>query len=136
MNGKLPDMKLAFTILVTFIVGCGWSQTDLKQLTPDSSNYENIYAHKISSDSLSTSFAIWIKLKVKLHKHVEHTEHLYVLGGKGNFTIGNQVKQIKKGDLITIPKNTWHGVEVTSKKPMKVISVQSPEFKGIDRIFK
>jgi len=73
---------------------------------------------------------------VKLHKHDFHTEHVYVLEGSGDFTLGNTTQPIKKGDLITIPKNTWHGVEVTSKVPLKVVSIQSPEFKGIDRVFK
>ena len=59
-----------------------------------------------------------------------------MLEGSGDFTLGDTTQPIKKGDLITIPKNTWHGVEVTSKVPLKVVSIQSPEFKGVDRVFK
>ena len=40
------------------------------------------------------------------------------------------------GDIITIPKNTWHGVTINSKDAMKVISIQSPKFLGNDRVFK
>ena len=39
-------------------------------------------------------------------------------------------------DIITIPKNTWHGVTINSKEIMKVISIQSPKFLGNDRVFK
>ena len=42
---------------------------------------------------------------------------------------------IKKGDFFTIPKNTPHGLEVRSSAPVKVLSIQSPQFKGVDRIF-
>ena len=77
-----------------------------------------------------------MKLGVKLHKHVYHTENVYVLEGSGDFTMGDSLFGIKKGDLIVIPKNVWHGVKTTSRKPIKVISIQSPEFKGVDRIYK
>ena len=130
-------IKLIFSIIIAGLCSVYVAQTnDVGDLTPDSSDYDNLYIKKLSSDSLSTSFAIWIKLKVKLHKHDFHTEHVYVLEGSGDFTLGDTTQPIKKGDLITIPKNTWHGVEVTSKVPLKVVSIQSPEFKGVDRVFK
>ncbi|MAR68841.1 MAG: hypothetical protein CL833_16450 [Crocinitomicaceae bacterium] len=130
-------IKLIFSIIIAGLCSVYVAQTnDVEDLTPDSTDYDNLYIKKLSSDSLSTSFAIWIKLKVKLHKHDFHTEHVYVLEGSGDFTLGDTTQPIKKGDLITIPKNTWHGVEVTSKVPLKVVSIQSPEFKGIDRVFK
>ena len=130
-------IKLIFSIIIAGLCSVYVAQTnDVEDLTPDSTDYDNLYIKKLSSDSLSTSFAIWIKLKVKLHKHTFHTEHVYVLEGSGDFTLGDTTQPIKKGDLITIPKNTWHGVDVTSKVPLKVVSIQSPEFKGIDRVFK
>lgn len=130
-------IKLIFSIIIAGLCSVYVAQTnDVEDLTPDSTDYDNLYIKKLSSDSLSTSFAIWIKLKVKLHKHDFHTEHVYVLEGSGDFTLGDTTQPIKKGDLITIPKNTWHGVEVTSKVPLKVVSIQSPEFKGVDRVFK
>ena len=99
-------------------------------------DYQNIYVKKISSDISATTFAIWIKKNVRLHKHIEHVENVYISEGSGEFQLGDTIYKVSSGDLIIIPKNTWHGVKVNSKKPMKVISVQSPEFKGIDRIFK
>ena len=128
--------KLLVLTMIICASACIAQTKSMDQVQPDSSNYENIYVKKLSSDSLASSFAIWVKLKVKMHKHVYHTEHVSILSGKGEFTIGDSTMTVKKGDFITIPKDTWHGVEVTSKKPMKVISVQSPEFKGKDRVFK
>jgi len=99
-------------------------------------DFENIHVKKIFSDSSSSTFAIWIKQKVKLHKHVYHTENVLIDKGFGEFQINDSIYKVAAGDWIVIPKNTWHGVVVNSKSTMKVISVQSPEYFGKDRIFK
>ena len=96
---------------------------------------ENIHVHKLCTDDHATSFVIWVKQAVKSHKHENHSETLYVLEGKGEMTVGDHTFEIEKGDFFNIPKGTYHSVVVTSKKPMKVISVQAPEFIGKDRIF-
>lgn len=101
-----------------------------------SNEYDNIYIQKLSSDSLASTFVIWIKKKVKLHKHINHTENVIIQQGSGKFQLNDSIYMVSSGDMITIPKNTWHGVVTTSKVPMKVISIQSPEFLGKDRVFK
>lgn len=114
----------------------GWTQ-DLKNaedLEPPK-EYDNIHVQKLNTAKEATSFVIWVAKSVKLHKHVFHTENIYVLGGKGEMIVGDQKFVIKKGDYFQIPKDTPHGLTVLSKKPMKVISVQSPEFHGKDRVF-
>lgn len=97
--------------------------------------FENIYSEKIFSDSLSSSFLIIIRKSVKLHKHVGHTEHVYVLEGTGEMMLGEEHVSVAKGDLVIIPKGTPHSLEVTSMDPMRIISVQSPKFEGKDRVF-
>lgn len=97
-------------------------------------SYDNIYSRQLASDSLSTSFVIFIKKEVKKHVHQHHTENVVVLEGEGEMLLGDQKINVKKGDVLFIPKNTVHSVKVTSKKPMKVLSVQSPGFDGKDRI--
>ncbi len=101
-----------------------------------SNEYENIYIQKLSSDSLASTFVVWIKKKVKLHKHINHTENVIIQQGSGKFQLNDSIYMVSSGDMITIPKNTWHGVVTTSEVPMKVISIQSPEFLGKDRVFK
>ncbi|TND10383.1 MAG: Cupin domain protein [Bacteroidetes bacterium] len=95
---------------------------------------EGNYVRALYSDSLVSSFAIVIKKEVKKHKHVHHAEHVYILEGAGEMILGDKILQVKKGDVIFIPKGTPHAVKVTSKKPMKVISVQAPYFDGKDRV--
>lgn len=131
-------MRLTTILALTFIPLIYKSQnivSSIDQILTDI-EFENIHVKKISSDSSSSTFAIWIKQKVKLHKHVYHTENVLIDKGFGEFQINDSIYKVAAGDWIVIPKNTWHGVIVNSKKTMKVISVQSPEYFGKDRIFK
>lgn len=86
------------------------------------------------SDSLASSFCIIIKSEVKAHKHLKHTEHVIVQSGEGVMKINDKEFIIKPGDVIFIPKNTVHSVIVKGKKPLKVLSIQSPNFNGDDRV--
>ena len=97
-------------------------------------DYENIYFRQVYSDSLVSSFVIFVKKEVKAHKHVTHTEHVYILDGEGEMRIGENKIKVKKGDIIPIPKNTAHSLKVTSVFPMKVLSIQAPLFDGKDRV--
>ena len=109
------------------------AQSELNALQPDG-EYDNVTNKKIYSDSLTTSFVIWVKKDVPLHKHAFHTEQILVLEGTAQMRIGEVWFDIKPGDWLTVPKNTPHAVKVTSAVPLKVLSIQSPEFKGDDRI--
>jgi len=95
---------------------------------------ENIHVVKLASDSYSTDFVIFVKNSVPLHKHVEHSETIYVLEGKGLFQLGDQSMEIVAGDYIRVPKGKPHAVKVLSSIPLKIISVQAPEFFGKDRV--
>lgn len=97
--------------------------------------YENIYSRQIASDSLVSSYVIFIKKEVKKHKHVYHSEHVYILEGEGEMVLGEKTFKVKKGDIIFILKNTAHALKVTSSTPMKVLSIQAPMFDGKDRMF-
>ena len=96
--------------------------------------YENVSVNKIYSDSLSSTFVIHIKKEVPLHKHLHHTEQVYILSGTGLMRLDDLMLEIKAGDFIVIPKGSVHGVTVTSSEPLKVLSIQSPMFDGTDRI--
>ena len=96
--------------------------------------YENVTSKKLYSDSLVTTFEIWVKKEVPLHKHEFHTEQVIVLEGEANMRLGEEWKIIKAGDVIIIPEGTLHQVIVTSTIPLKVLSIQAPEFDGSDRV--
>ena len=130
-------MKLVLicSILVFKLIDCrAQSIKDLSNMSPDK-QFDNIEVKTLSSDSLATSFIIWIKTSVKLHKHITHSEQVYILEGYGKMQLGDSTFDISSGNFIQIPKNIVHGVEVLSEKPMKVLSIQAPKFEGKDRYF-
>lgn len=113
----------------------GQTESQLKEIQPHA-EYENIHVQKLNSDSAQTSFVIWIKKAVKAHYHAFHTENIYVIEGKAEMTLNDNTFIVRKGDYLNIPKGSIHSVtKVYGKKPLKVLSIQSPEFKGKDRIF-
>ena len=128
------------TVLFTFsilfsLLGTAQTVTNIEDIKP-SKEFDNILVEKINTDTNATSFVIWIKKGVKSHHHVFHTENLYVIAGEGEMTIGDKTITISPGDYFSIPMGVYHSLKVTSKYPMKVLSVQSPEFFGKDRVFK
>jgi len=109
------------------------AQTIFRPAETDCEGNADTRVKKLSGDSLSTSFLIAIDKKVPLHKHLQHSEHVYVLSGKGEMTLGEKTFSISAGDFFFIPRNTPHALQVT-QSPVKIISVQSPHFDGSDRI--
>ena len=129
-------MKKGLLIGLAFVT-LGLFAQDILKLKKEKPHkvFENILVKKVSDDDNQTTFMIWVKNDVQLHKHAYHTENLYVVIGKGELTVGNETTSIKKGDYLTIPKNTPHSLKVTSFKPIQILSIQSPRFVGNDRIF-
>lgn len=86
-------------------------------------------------DSLQSSFRLTIPHRVVAHYHQFHTENIIVLQGRAEMRMNDTVICIKKGMHVSIPKGTIHSVEkVLSRRPLVVISVQSPYFDGKDRV--
>lgn len=129
-------MKRLFIIALCSVTLVGISQDVIKfkDVKPEK-EFENIHVKKISDDEAQTSFIIWVKKDVRLHKHEHHSESIYVLQGKGEMTLGDEKFVIKKGDYFNIPKNTPHALKVLSSAPIKVLSIQAPKFIGKDRIY-
>ncbi|WP_108869217.1 cupin domain-containing protein [Aquimarina aquimarini] len=129
-------MKIISIACCILIYNLGFSQEviAIDDIVPNE-NYNNILVKKVYTDANASTFVIWIKDKVNPHIHKEHTEQVFVLEGKAKVWLNGKEQVIKKGDWITIPKQTIHRVAVLSKIPLKVISIQAPKFEGKDRIF-
>ncbi|PKV51251.1 mannose-6-phosphate isomerase-like protein (cupin superfamily) [Aquimarina sp. MAR_2010_214] len=129
-------MKITSFICCIIISTGLWAQTKsaILDFEPDQ-NYDNILVKKVYTDAHTSTFMIWIKKNVKPHKHIKHTEQVLVLEGKASVQLNDKEIIVQKGDWVTIPEQTIHAVKVLSKIPLKVISVQTPEFKGEDRVF-
>lgn len=108
----------------------------LDSIQPDSNSFENIYIKKLISDEEQTSFLIWVKDSVKAHYHAVHSESVLILEGKARMTVNGEERIVQAGDYMNFPKGMVHSVlDVISDNPLKVLSIQCPEFLGKDRIF-
>jgi len=131
--------NIGITLFCLFLVSGAMTQTpsvptEVYTMFPDG-DYDNVTNKKIYSDSSVTTFVIWVKKNVPLHKHISHTEQVIVVEGTAIMQVGENTFPIKAGDMIVVPENIPHRVDVTSTTPLKVISIQAPEFLGDDRIF-
>lgn len=130
-------MKYSFFLLpVILVAGAIQAQSfqSLDTIKPPV-EYENIYTRNLSHDSLVSTFIIFIKKEVKEHKHLTHAENVIILSGEGVMMVNDKSRNIQKGDMIYLPAGVSHSLKVTSKEPVKVLSVQAPYFDGKDRVF-
>lgn len=126
----------AFLLFLTLLYSLSsFSQKRIEVLeTLDDLGFWSKNVISISSDSNCSTFLISVTDKVKSHYHSWHTENLYVISGSAEMKLGDSMLTIKAGDLIVIPPNTVHSIKVKTMEKFQVISIQSPEFKGKDRI--
>lgn len=126
--------QLIFILLTTLTI----SSQAQQNLLLDTIRYEEgaiVQSVELFSDSNSTSFVIFVTDYVSAHYHEYHTETILVLEGKAEMQLDDQTFKIQAGSFLTIPPQSIHSVKVTSEMPLKVLSVQSPEFLGKDRHF-
>lgn len=121
---------------MSMLIGCSnvhGQKVDVKKLTPSPKNYDNIHIQKIAEDTFQSNYVIWVKEQVKPHYHDHHSEYIHVLDGRAIMRLDSSNFTIQKGDVIFIPQKSIHAVKTLSKKPLKVISIQTPLFDG-DRV--
>ena len=88
----------------------------------------------LASDSLASSFLIYIYDEVAPHYHAHHSEHVMILEGTGTMLLNDSLIQLNPQTAVFIPKGSIHSAKRTGNKPLKAISIQAPFFDGADRI--
>ncbi|MDR9487525.1 cupin domain-containing protein [Salibacter sp.] len=128
--------QLFISVLLISIVKIGFGQfwKSAADIVPNE-EYDNVHVQKMHTSEEVSSFVIWVKNEVKPHLHGNHVEHVYLIEGYGTMLLGDELKEVRAGDIIAIPPNVVHAVKTLSKIPLKVISIQSPEFFNKDRNF-
>lgn len=63
-----------------------------------------------------------------LHIQNAHDELLVIIEGNVEFKVGEEIKHVKKGDLIFIPKATLHGPVLKKGQSFAALSVFAPHF--------
>ncbi len=64
--------------------------------------------------------------KMRVHKHLNNDELIFIHKGEGILTLDEQSIQVKTGDVGFVPRGTWHGLENTGKENLLMVFQYSP----------
>jgi mannose-6-phosphate isomerase-like protein (cupin superfamily) len=64
--------------------------------------------------------------KMRIHKHLNNDELIFIHKGEGTLTLDDQSIQVKTGDVAFVPRGTWHGLDNTGKENLIMIFQYSP----------
>ena len=71
--------------------------------------------------------------KMRVHKHLNNDELIFIHQGQGTLTMGDQVIEVKTGAVAFIPRGTWHGLDNTGTEKLQMIFQYSPA--GFEEFF-
>ncbi len=69
-----------------------------------------------------------IAAPIALHRHLQSEEVLYLLSGEGTLQLALDVRTLRAGDLVVVPRNTPHAFTPTGKDPAVVLQLFTPRF--------
>ena len=88
---------------------------------------EGIKAKRIYDKEAAQANVITIEPGYTLPSHVVTVDiFMFVLEGKGSFTVGDERVELTKYELIEGPKDIPHGIENTGDTPLKVLVLKAP----------
>src|SRR5688572_20090987 len=64
--------------------------------------------------------------KMRIHKHMNNDELIFIHKGEGTLTLDEQLVQVKTGDVVFVPRGTWHGLANTGTENLSMIFQYSP----------
>ena len=64
--------------------------------------------------------------KMRIHKHLNNDELIFIHKGEGTLTLDDQSIQVKTGDVAFVPRGTWHGLDNTGKENLLMTFQYSP----------
>ena len=64
--------------------------------------------------------------KMRIHKHLYNDELIFIHQGEGTLTLDEETLEVKTGDVVFVPRNTWHGLDNTGKDNMLMVFQYTP----------
>jgi quercetin dioxygenase-like cupin family protein len=64
--------------------------------------------------------------KMRVHKHLNNDELIFIHKGEGTLTLDEQYIEVKTGDVVFVPRDTWHGLDNTSTGNLLMIFQYAP----------
>jgi mannose-6-phosphate isomerase-like protein (cupin superfamily) len=59
--------------------------------------------------------------KMRIHKHLNNDELIFIHKGEGTFTLDEQSIEVKNGSVVFVPRGTWHGLDNTGKENLLMV---------------
>ena len=63
---------------------------------------------------------------MRVHKHLNNDELIFIHKGEGTLTLDEQLVEVKTGDVVFVPRNTWHGLDNTGNENLLMVFQYSP----------
>lgn len=64
---------------------------------------------------------------VRMHRQPEHEELLIVLEGEASFQVAEEIRQVRRGDFIFVPRGAMHGTLSIDAAPLSMLSIMAPK---------
>ena len=64
--------------------------------------------------------------KMRIHKHLNNDELIFIHKGEGTLTLAEQLIEVRTGDVVFVPRGTWHGLDNTGKENLVMAFQYSP----------
>lgn len=64
--------------------------------------------------------------KMRIHKHLNNDELIFIHQGEGTMTLDEETIVVKTGDVVFVPRGTWHGLDNTGEENLQMVFQYSP----------
>jgi mannose-6-phosphate isomerase-like protein (cupin superfamily) len=71
--------------------------------------------------------------KIRVHKHLENDEVVFIQSGAGIFTLGEKTIDVKTGTVVFVPRGVWHGLENSGTENIRMVFLYTPA--GFEQYF-
>jgi mannose-6-phosphate isomerase-like protein (cupin superfamily) len=71
--------------------------------------------------------------KMRVHKHLFNDELIFIHKGNGTMTLDEEKIEVKTGDVVYVPRDTWHGLDNTGNENLLMVFQYSPA--GFEQYF-
>lgn len=68
-----------------------------------------------------------------LHVHENEEETFYVLDGRGLFVVGETERELRRGDMVVVPRGVPHTLAPRGADPLRMLVIVSPA--GLEQFF-
>jgi len=138
-------VKIVVALVATLALAACQSSNPVKLVFPEETQQEpnwteaelekSIAIHRLYSDANASTFIIRLNGSERPHYHDHHGLNVSTLSGNGRIHFKDHAVSLSPGDVVFIPKGTYHWAENTGPEAALVFAVFSPEFVGKDKRF-